>query len=125
MSKPRVSTAETLHVEHNDTEAPVLPNELKVPGKSTDGDVALRLFQNHDINEPVDPVEEKRLVRKIDLVILPLIAVNYAFFYIDKTTLSYAAIFGIQQDLGLHGTQYSWLSSEFQPFRCDMETQLT
>ncbi len=31
------------------------------------------------------------------------------FFYIDKTTLSYAAIFGIEEDMGLHGSQYSWL----------------
>lgn len=30
-----------------------------------------------------------------------------------QTTLSYAAIFGIQEDLNLHGTQYSWLSSVF------------
>jgi hypothetical protein len=32
-----------------------------------------------------------------------------SFFYIDKTTLSYAAIFGIEDDLNLVGTQYSWL----------------
>jgi hypothetical protein len=32
-----------------------------------------------------------------------------SFFYIDKTTLSYAAIFGIEEDLDLHGAQYSWL----------------
>lgn len=30
-----------------------------------------------------------------------------------KTTLSYAAIFGIRDDLNLHGTQYNWLSSIF------------
>jgi MFS family permease len=32
---------------------------------------------------------------------------------IDKTTLSYAAIFGIEEDLGLVGREYSWLSSVF------------
>lgn len=32
---------------------------------------------------------------------------------IDKTTLSYAAIFGIEDDLGLSGSEYSWLSSVF------------
>ncbi|KAK7901053.1 hypothetical protein LTR67_003339 [Exophiala xenobiotica] len=82
--------------------------------KKNDGDVALQLFSNADeLHEPIDPEEEKKLIRKVDLVILPLIAVNYAFFYIDKTTLSYAAIFGIKDDLNLHGTQYSWLSSLF------------
>ena len=33
--------------------------------------------------------------------------------YVDKTTLSYAAIFGIKTDLHLQGTEYSWLSSIF------------
>lgn len=31
----------------------------------------------------------------------------------DKTTLSYAAIFGIKDDLDLSGSEYSWLSSIF------------
>jgi len=32
---------------------------------------------------------------------------------ICQTTLSYAAIFGIREDLNLHGTEYNWLSSLF------------
>jgi hypothetical protein len=31
----------------------------------------------------------------------------------EKTTLSYAAIFGIRDDLHLVGTEYNWLSSLF------------
>ncbi|KAJ3833525.1 major facilitator superfamily domain-containing protein [Lentinula raphanica] len=61
----------------------------------------------------IDPVEELKLRRKIDRLIIPCLAVCYAFYYIDKTTLSYAAIFGIKTDLKLHGTEYSWLSSLF------------
>lgn len=77
-----------------------------------DGDTAAALFSEPgEIHEPYDPDEEKRLVRKIDYMILPYLAVCYAFFYIDKTTLSYAAIFGIREDLNLVGTQYNWLSS--------------
>ena len=37
----------------------------------------------------------------------------FAARQIDKTTLSYAAIFGIEEDLDLHGAMYSWLSSLF------------
>lgn len=60
---------------------------------SHDADVAMALFDHPDqINEPRDPVEERRLVRKIDFMILPYLAVCYAFFYIDKTTLSYAGM---------------------------------
>lgn len=86
--------------------------EQKKATLKEDGDVAQRLFasQNH---EPIDSAEEARVVRKIDFMILPYLAVCYAFFYIDKTTLSYAAIFGIREDLKIHGQQYSWLSSIF------------
>ncbi|KAI9760055.1 MAG: hypothetical protein M4579_001888 [Chaenotheca gracillima] len=82
--------------------------------KTGDGDTALALFDNPDeVIEEIDPEEERKLVWKIDFMILPYLAVCYAFFYIDKTTLSYAAIFNIEEDLNLQGTQYSWLSSIF------------
>ncbi|TRM57590.1 major facilitator superfamily domain-containing protein [Schizophyllum amplum] len=50
--------------------------------------------------------EVKRIERKIDLLIMPCLAVCYA------TTLSYAAIFGIKDDLHLNGEQYvlGWLA---------------
>jgi hypothetical protein len=41
------------------------------------------------------------------------LGVCYFFYYVDKTTLSYAAIFGIKEDLNLHKTDYNWLSSIF------------
>ncbi|KAJ5702023.1 hypothetical protein N7488_009571 [Penicillium malachiteum] len=82
--------------------------------KIHDGDTALALFDNlADMHESFEPGEEKKLVRKIDLMILPFLAVCYAFYYIDKTTLSYAAIFGIKEDLNISGDEYSWLSSVF------------
>lgn len=82
--------------------------------KTSDGDTALALFNNPDeLYETISPADERRLQRKIDLMILPYLTVCFAFFYIDKTTLSYAAIFGIEADLGLLGTQYNWLSSVF------------
>ena len=82
-----------------------------------DGDVAANLFRSptdlHQSHAQIDPAVERRLVRRIDWMILPYLAVCYAFFYIDKTTLSYAAIFGIKTDLHLVGTDYNWLSSIF------------
>ncbi|KAK7443729.1 hypothetical protein VKT23_015511 [Stygiomarasmius scandens] len=88
-------------------------------------------LERYGDEDAIEPVVEKRLVRKIDKLILPWcvystsemiwrlkwfhlsLAVCYAFYYIDKTTLSYAAIFGIKDDLHLSGSEYSWLSSVF------------
>ena len=86
----------------------------KWTAKVADGDTAMTLFDDPDeLHEEIDPVEARKILWKIDFMILPYLAVCYAFFYIDKTTLSYAAIFGIRDDLHLHGTQYNWLSSIF------------
>ncbi|KAI7909478.1 hypothetical protein M9X92_011614 [Pyricularia oryzae] len=64
-------------------------------------------------DESIDQADEKRLVRKLDMRILPLLGVCYFFYYVDKTTLSYAAIFGLKEGLGLKGEEYAWLSSSF------------
>ncbi|KAF5573951.1 DAL5-Allantoate ureidosuccinate permease [Fusarium pseudoanthophilum] len=59
------------------------------------------------------PGEERKLVRKIDLHLMPLMFVLYLFQYLDKTSLGYTAIMGILQDANLSGNQYSWVSSFF------------
>ncbi|EHK25581.1 uncharacterized protein TRIVIDRAFT_31825 [Trichoderma virens Gv29-8] len=57
--------------------------------------------------------QEARVLRKIDLYILPLMGVCYMLQYMDKVTLSYATQLGILTDLNLQGSQYSWTSSIF------------
>lgn len=77
-------------------------------------DVALdALGKPGNLDEPIDRKTERRLVRKIDMMIIPFICITYLVTYIDKATLGYAAVFGLQKDLKLHGTEYSWLGSIF------------
>ncbi|KAI1447121.1 MFS general substrate transporter [Annulohypoxylon stygium] len=70
-------------------------------------------LQRYPDDAAIDEESEKKLKRKLDRRILPLLGICYFFYYVDKTTLSYAAIFGIQSDLHLKGSEYSWLSSIF------------
>ncbi|ORY28022.1 major facilitator superfamily domain-containing protein [Naematelia encephala] len=73
----------------------------------------LEALEKYGEDGAIEPADEKRLKRKLDMRILPLLGICYFFYYIDKTTLSYAAIFGIRTDLDLSGGEYSWLSSIF------------
>ncbi|KAF2503227.1 MFS general substrate transporter [Lophium mytilinum] len=57
--------------------------------------------------------EEKRILRKIDLHLMPLMFMTYALQYLDKITLGYAAVYGLREDTHLVGQQYSWASSIF------------
>ncbi|KAH0359330.1 hypothetical protein KCU65_g10025, partial [Aureobasidium melanogenum] len=57
--------------------------------------------------------EEKRVLRKIDCVILPMMCFVFFCQYLDKQGLSYASIAGLIQDLKMDASQYSWCSSIF------------
>jgi hypothetical protein len=66
---------------NHDEDAPVKPTFT--PGR--EGDTAMALFSNPDeLHEEIDPAEARRVLWKIDFMILPYLAVCYAFFYIDK-----------------------------------------
>jgi len=87
-----------------------------------DADEALSFLENHPRAAEVaaegnaileDPVLRKKLVRKIDLHIAPLLAAVYFLQFLDKTTLSYTAVMGIRTDTNLVGQDYSNLSMLF------------
>ena len=87
-----------------------------------DADEALAFLENHPRAAEIalegaaileDKVLRKKLIRKIDLTIAPLLATVYFLQYLDKTTLSYTAVMGLRKDVGLHGQQYSDLSMLF------------
>jgi ACS family allantoate permease-like MFS transporter len=85
------------------------------PSQAAHGaDAALHLLkETGGLRQPVDPEASKRLLRKIDLHIMPLICIVYFLQYIDKTAISYASVTGIIQDTGLHGNQFNWVASIF------------
>ena len=62
----------------------------------------------------IDAAAEKRLVWKFDLRILPILAVMYLFNALDKSNLGNAKTAGLENDLGMKGTnQYNTILSIF------------
>lgn len=57
------------------------------------------------------PQNNTHVLRKIDLRLLPLLLGIHFLQQLDKTTLSYASVFGLIEKANLHGQQYSWLGS--------------
>ncbi|KAI0809872.1 putative allantoate permease [Xylaria sp. FL0064] len=60
-----------------------------------------------------ETINDRALYRKIDVHIIPLLFVTYLMQVMDKTALNYANIMGLQEDLGLHGQQFSWVATAF------------
>ncbi|KAL1664346.1 major facilitator superfamily domain-containing protein [Schizophyllum commune] len=54
-----------------------------------------------------------KLKRKIDWYLLPLMWLCYGIQQTDKTALGTMATFGLREDTGLVGRQYSWLTTIF------------
>ncbi|KAL0579490.1 hypothetical protein V5O48_002532 [Marasmius crinis-equi] len=55
--------------------------------------------------------DNRRILRKTDLNLLTLLTWVYWLQILDKSVLGYAATFGLREDTGLHGNQYSTLGS--------------
>lgn len=80
-------------------------------------DAALQLLQETGglvaRGTTVDPEHKRRLLRRIDLHVMPLICAVYFLQYIDKTAISYASVTGIQESAGLRGSEFNWVASIF------------
>jgi MFS family permease len=61
----------------------------------------------------IDPHEERRLVWKLDIRILPVLSVMYLFNSLDKSNLGNAKTAGLERDLHLTGDQYNLILSIF------------
>ncbi|KAL0933880.1 major facilitator superfamily transporter [Colletotrichum truncatum] len=60
-----------------------------------------------------DPVAERRLRLKIDLMIVPTVALLYLFCFIDRANIGNARIAGLEKDLGMKGYDYNGTLSVF------------
>ena len=80
----------------------------------SDVDDALKIYQALG-GEHVDYTDEqaRRVLRKIDFIMLPVMCTVYGLQYLDKTTLSYASVMGITKDIHLTKDEYNWLGSLF------------
>ncbi|KAL3433245.1 major facilitator superfamily domain-containing protein [Aspergillus tetrazonus] len=88
--------------------ADTVPNEAKGP----DPDETVKECVPGRIElQSLSQEEDKRFLRRIDLYLLPIMAVSYMFQFLDKSAMSFTAILGLEEDLHLEGTDYSWASS--------------
>ncbi|KAJ5585769.1 MFS general substrate transporter [Penicillium hetheringtonii] len=73
---------------------------------------ALKLLAEQEgVEVDLESTEAKRVLRKIDMRIMPLVLGLYTLQLLDKNSLSFAALMGIKEDSKLNGNQYDWLGS--------------
>ncbi|KAH8594751.1 major facilitator superfamily domain-containing protein [Bisporella sp. PMI_857] len=90
------------------TETPDLTkSEFRINDEA--GEVAVKALESG----PAEAQIAKRVLKKIDLYILPILCITYGLQFLDKTSLGYSSVFGIIPDNNLKGQDYSWASSIF------------
>lgn len=110
MSKSEMNASPSAEISKTDVEQTESVNK---PSPNIRGkDKAAELLASNE-RIIVTSEENKRVLRKIDLIILPILLSVYFLQSLDKTTLSYASVFGLIRDAKLdpNSQQYSWLGS--------------
>ena len=95
--------------------ADLLSEGVSIPS-SEEADEAFMFLQNHPDADKVaqegsnivqDPKALRKLLWKVDMRIMPLLAAVYFLQFLDKTTLNYTSIMGLREDTHLKGQEYS------------------
>ncbi|EEP79461.1 conserved hypothetical protein [Uncinocarpus reesii 1704] len=61
--------------------------------------------------EDFSDVDEKKVLRKMDLRLIPMLALLYLLSFLDRGNIGNARIEGLEKDLNLRGSQYNWCYS--------------
>lgn len=61
----------------------------------------------------LDPVTEKKLLRKLDRWIIPMMTLAYLSCFLDRSNIGNARLYGLEDDLNMHGNQYQTSVSLF------------
>ncbi|KAI1077447.1 MFS general substrate transporter [Whalleya microplaca] len=74
-------------------------------------DEAAKYLANHEEFGPMTKEQERKIVKKIDSWMIPLLVFCATLSAVDKVEIGTASLYGFQKDNGMVGQQYSWLGS--------------
>jgi hypothetical protein len=58
-------------------------------------------------------LDEKKILRKMDWHLIPMLALLYLLSFLDRGNIGNAKIEGLQETLGMTGAQYNWCLTAF------------
>ncbi|KAI1087066.1 DNA-repair protein rad2 [Rostrohypoxylon terebratum] len=79
-------------------------SETKIPMQDVDAEI---------VADPTFGVDEKKLLRKLDSHIIPLVMLLYTFSFLDRVNIGNARLYSMEADLGLEGNQFQVAVSIF------------
>ncbi|KAI0176135.1 MFS general substrate transporter [Hypoxylon sp. FL1284] len=58
-------------------------------------------------------LDEKKILRKMDMRLIPMLAILYLLSFLDRGNIGNAKIEGLQEDLGMSSDEYNWCLTVF------------
>lgn len=110
--KMEKSTSVSINEEELKTKPSIHLKEILSNEELKDADEAFQIALDTE-GFDLDPIKEKKVIRKIDLMILPMMCMLMTCQLMDKSTNSYASIVGLRTDLKMTSQEYSWVGSSF------------
>ncbi|EJD48687.1 MFS general substrate transporter [Auricularia subglabra TFB-10046 SS5] len=106
-----LSDKEQLGAEESRLDSVASP-QFERPGQSSKGkDAALEILGDGTTRHEFSEEDDRRVLRKIDFWVMPIVLMVYFLQQLDKSSVSYTSVFGLVEQTGLVGKQYSWLTS--------------
>ena len=96
--------SEKATVEHNDSSEDGLSPAAK------EGERTSHVKAQQPASSDIDP---KKVLRKMDLHLIPMLALLYLLSFLDRGNIGNAKIEGLPESLGLTGGQYNWTLTVF------------
>lgn len=122
LSSPSPSNPTDPEKQHSSPSPHVSGIDDITPASSTHLDDNYELYKNAKGIE-ADEAEVKRVLRKIDMRIIPILFVTYMLQYLDKNSINFSSVYGLQKGTGLVGQDYSWLGMLESFFPSAMTTE--
>lgn len=87
---------------------PVNYSSEDISSSDRDLDETYQVYKATESLEATDS-EAKKVLRKVDLHVVPVLFVTYMLQYLDKNSLNFSSVYGLKDGTNLVGQDYSWL----------------
>ncbi|EFW23125.1 hypothetical protein D8B26_006646 [Coccidioides posadasii str. Silveira] len=85
-------------------------DHINTPTEKDEGSIKVQDIQ---LEDDFSDVDEKKVLRKMDLRLIPQLALLYLLSFLDRGNIGNAKIEGLDKDLNLQGSQYNWTLTVF------------
>ncbi|KAK6220715.1 hypothetical protein LQW54_001906 [Pestalotiopsis sp. IQ-011] len=111
MAEPNTKDSKMDHIQPTTSTSPGETSEAIKGVNDENLDEAARYLATTEEYGPMTPEKEKKIVKKIDAWMIPILLFAATLAAVDKVQIGTASLYGFQTDNGMVGQEYSWLGS--------------